>query len=145
MSRTTSIASVRPLGWLARVRAQCSRLAWECPAQFLAAGAAGPGPITALGMGARDDHARQLGGQAKGWCRPSALTESALDTECAVSARARFILFYQVFGELARSPLAGSTSKTPGGAGTHETDTLARYCLWVQTPPGPAIRRAATP
>jgi hypothetical protein len=49
-------------------------------------GAAGLGPITALGMGARDDHARQLGGQAKGWCRPSALTESALDTECAVSA-----------------------------------------------------------
>jgi hypothetical protein len=36
MSRTTSIAGVRPLGWLARVRAQCSRLAWACPAQLLA-------------------------------------------------------------------------------------------------------------
>ena len=41
MSRTTSIAGVRPLGWLARVRAQCSRLAWACPAQLLAAGALG--------------------------------------------------------------------------------------------------------
>jgi hypothetical protein len=35
MSRTTSIAGVRPLGWLARVRAQCSCLAWACPAQLL--------------------------------------------------------------------------------------------------------------
>ena len=35
MSRTTSIAGVRPLGWLARVRAQCSRLEWACPAQLL--------------------------------------------------------------------------------------------------------------
>jgi len=59
MSRTTSIAGVRPLGWLARVRAQCSRLAWACPAQLLAAGAARLAPITALGMGARDDHAHQ--------------------------------------------------------------------------------------
>ena len=73
MSRTTSIASVRPLGWLARVRAQCSRLAWECPAQFLAAGAAGPGPITALGMGARDDHARQRSEPGQGHAFLSAL------------------------------------------------------------------------
>ncbi len=58
MSRTTSIAGVRPLGWLARVRAQYS-LAWACPAQLLAAGAAWLAPITALGMGARDDHAHQ--------------------------------------------------------------------------------------
>ncbi len=36
MSRTTSIAGVRPLGWLARVRAQCSCLAWACPVQCLA-------------------------------------------------------------------------------------------------------------
>jgi hypothetical protein len=35
MSRTKSIAGVRPLGWLARVRAQCSCLAWACAAQLL--------------------------------------------------------------------------------------------------------------
>ena len=35
MSRTKSIAGVRPLGWLARVRAQSSCLAWACPAQLL--------------------------------------------------------------------------------------------------------------
>ena len=69
MSRTTSIAGVRPLGWLARVRAQCSCLAWACPAQLLAAGAAGLAPITALGMGARDDHARQRLGPGEGWFR----------------------------------------------------------------------------
>ena len=37
MSRTTSIAGVRPQGWLARVRAQCSCLAWACAAQLLGA------------------------------------------------------------------------------------------------------------
>jgi hypothetical protein len=42
MSRTTSIAGVRPLGWLARVRAQRSCLADG-------SGAAGLGPIMALG------------------------------------------------------------------------------------------------
>ena len=35
MSRTKSIAGVRPLGWLARVRAQSSCLAWACAAQSL--------------------------------------------------------------------------------------------------------------
>ena len=49
MSRTTSIAGVRPLGWLARVRAQRKCLAWVCPVQLL--GAAGLAPITALGRG----------------------------------------------------------------------------------------------
>ena len=67
MSRTTSIAGVRPLGWLARVRAQRKCLAWACPVQLL--GAAGLAPITALGMGARDDHARQRSGPGQGWCR----------------------------------------------------------------------------
>ena len=64
MSRTTSIAGVRPLGWLARVRAQRKCLAWACPEQLL--GAAGLAPITALGMGARDDHARQHSGPGQG-------------------------------------------------------------------------------
>ena len=67
MSRTTSIAGVRPLGWLARVRAQRKCLAWVCPVQLL--GAAGLAPITALGMGARDDHTRQRSGPGQGWCR----------------------------------------------------------------------------
>jgi hypothetical protein len=66
MSRTTSIAGVRPLGWLARVRAHRKCLAWACPVQLL--GAAGLAPITALGMGARDDHARQRSGPGQGWC-----------------------------------------------------------------------------
>ena len=49
MSRATSIAGVRALGWLARVRAQRSCLAWRTDG----AGVAGLGPITALGKGAR--------------------------------------------------------------------------------------------
>ena len=49
MSRTTSIAGVRPLGWLARVRAHRKCRAWVCPVQLL--GAAGLAPITALGRG----------------------------------------------------------------------------------------------
>ena len=40
MSRATSIAGVRPLGWLARLRAQRSCLAWVRPAQLLGSGAA---------------------------------------------------------------------------------------------------------
>ena len=69
MSSATSIAGVRPLGWLARVRAH-SAIAWRGRAQrsCLAdgAGAAGLGPFTAQGNGARDGHARQrTGGQAK--------------------------------------------------------------------------------
>ena len=35
MSRATSIAGVRPLGWLARLRAQSCCLVWACPAQLL--------------------------------------------------------------------------------------------------------------
>jgi len=76
MSRTTSIAGVRPLGWLARVRAQRKCLAWVCPVQLL--GAAGLAPITALGMGARDDHARQRSGPGQGWCRRK--SEKLLET-----------------------------------------------------------------
>ena len=76
MSRTTSIAGVRPLGWLARVRAQRKCLAWACPVQLL--GAAGLAPITALGMGARDDHARQRSGPGQGWCRRK--SEKLLET-----------------------------------------------------------------
>jgi len=61
MSCATSIAGVRPLGWLARLRALRSSLVWACPAQLLGgwraqrsclaegSGAAGLGPITALG------------------------------------------------------------------------------------------------
>ena len=65
MSRAASIAGVRPLGWLAHLRAQRSCLAWasaqrSCWAE--GAGAARLGPITALGMGARDQHARQRSG-----------------------------------------------------------------------------------
>ena len=66
MSRATSIAGVRPLGWLARLRAH-SAAAWRGRAQRSSscladgAGAAGLGPFTALGNGARDE----LGGQAK--------------------------------------------------------------------------------
>jgi hypothetical protein len=66
MSRTTSIAGVRPLR-LARARARPvpgvgvrSAVAWR--------GAAGLAPIT-LGMGARDVHARQRSGPGQGWCR----------------------------------------------------------------------------
>jgi hypothetical protein len=45
MSRAISIAGVRPLGWLARVRAQRSCSARACPAgQLLGAGAAGLAP-----------------------------------------------------------------------------------------------------
>ena len=76
MSRTTSIAGVRPLGWLARVRAQRKCLAWVCPVQLL--GAAGLAPITALGMGARDDHARQRSGPGQWWCRRK--SEKLLET-----------------------------------------------------------------
>ena len=70
MSRATSIAGVRPLGWLARARARPERRSWRGRAQSSCladgAGAAGLGPITALGNGARDGHARQRsGGQAK--------------------------------------------------------------------------------
>jgi len=67
MSRATSIAGVRPLGWPARVRAH-SAVSWRAQRSCLAdgAGAARLGPITALGNGARDGHARQRsGGQAK--------------------------------------------------------------------------------
>ena len=35
MSRATSIAGVRPLGWLARLRALCSSVVWACPAKLL--------------------------------------------------------------------------------------------------------------
>ena len=48
MSRATSIAGVRPLGWLARLRAHRSCLVWACPSQLLGgdgAGAAGLGPM----------------------------------------------------------------------------------------------------
>ena len=76
MSRMTSIAGVRPLGGLARVRAQRKCLAWACPVQLL--GAAGLAPITALGMGARDDHARQRSGPGQGWCRRK--SEKLLET-----------------------------------------------------------------
>ena len=66
MSRAISIAGVRPLGWLARVRAQRSSSARACPAaQSLGAGAAGLAPRargTALGMGARDDRTRLRSG-----------------------------------------------------------------------------------
>ena len=67
MSRVTSITGVRSLGWLARVRAH-SAVARRglCPEQSSCladgAGAAGLGPFTALGMEARDDHARQRSG-----------------------------------------------------------------------------------
>ena len=52
---------------LARALARPAQLfgVGECPAQLLGgdgAGAAGLGPITALGMGARDQHARQRSG-----------------------------------------------------------------------------------
>jgi hypothetical protein len=77
MSRATSIAGVRPLGWLARLRALRSSLVWACPAQLLGgwraqrsclaegSGAAGLGPITALGR-ERAMSMRWLGGQAEG-------------------------------------------------------------------------------
>jgi hypothetical protein len=79
MSRATSIAGVRPLGWPARVRAH-SAVSWRAQRSCLAdgAGAARLGPITALGNGARDGHARQRsGGQAK-------------DMQTDTFARARF-------------------------------------------------------
>ena len=63
MSRATSIAGVRPLGWLARLRAQRSCLVWaSAQRSCLAEMARALGPITALGMGSRDDHARQRSG-----------------------------------------------------------------------------------
>ena len=91
MSRTTSIAGVRPLGWLARVRAQCSCLAWACPAQLLGgwraqrsclaegSGAAGLGPITALGR-ERAMSMRWLGGQAEGGADGYLARASACDS-----------------------------------------------------------------
>jgi hypothetical protein len=85
MSRTTSIAGVRPLGWLARVRAHRKCLAWACPVQLL--GAAGLAPITALGMGARDDHARQRSGPGQGWCirKSEKLLETGRGSESAAA------------------------------------------------------------
>ena len=64
MSRATSIAGVRPLGWLARLRAHCSCLAWACPAQLLGGwlGRCGAGANHGAGQGARDEHARQRSG-----------------------------------------------------------------------------------
>ena len=44
MSRAISIAGVRPLGWLARVRAKRTCWARACSAQLLGAGAAGLAP-----------------------------------------------------------------------------------------------------
>ena len=87
MSRTTSIAGVRPLGWLARVRAHRRCLAWACPVQLL--GAAGLAPITALGMGSRDDHARQRLGQSQGWCRRKSEIARARSWRQAEESRAR--------------------------------------------------------
>jgi hypothetical protein len=76
MSRATSIAGVRPLGWLARLRAHSavawrgralgvpSAVAWRmaCPAQLLGGrlGRCGAGANHGAGQGARDEHARQL-------------------------------------------------------------------------------------
>jgi hypothetical protein len=72
MSRATSIAGVRPLGWLARARARPERRSWRGRAQSSCladgAGAAGLGPFTALGNGARDDHARQRSGARPRLC-----------------------------------------------------------------------------
>ena len=89
MSHTTSIAGVRPLGWLARVRAHRRCLAWACPVQLL--GAAGLAPITALGMGARDDHARQRSGPGQGWCRRKSekLLETGRGSESAAAHAVR--------------------------------------------------------
>ena len=70
MSRATSIAGVRPLGWLARLQAQRS-LAGRAPLGWR--GRCGAGAITALGMGARDDHAKQRSG-----ARPSVVQTDTL-------------------------------------------------------------------
>ena len=107
-------------------------------------GAAGLGPITALGMGARDDHARQLGGQAKGWCRPSALTESAQDTECAVSALV--LSFFIKFLENWRDRhWRDQPRKHRGEQGrtrqTHWPGTVGTDAAWPCDPPsGDALR-----
>ena len=68
MSRTTSIAGVRPLGWLARVRAQCRCLAWACTAQLLGGALRGSvAPITRRWAWARAMTMRvSAWGQAKG-------------------------------------------------------------------------------
>ena len=69
MSRAISIAGVRPLGWLARVRAKRTCWARACSAQLLGAGAAGLAPRArgmALGMEALDDRTRQRSGPASG-------------------------------------------------------------------------------
>ena len=79
MSRATSIAGVRPLGWLARLRALRSSLVWACPAQLLGGwlGRCGAGANHGAGQGARDEHARQRSG-----ARPRAV-------QTATFARAR--------------------------------------------------------
>ena len=71
-----SIAGVRALGWLARLRAERCCLVWACPAQLLGGwrGRCGAGANHGAGQGARDEHARQRsgacasapGGQAEG-------------------------------------------------------------------------------
>jgi hypothetical protein len=74
MSRTISVAGVRPLDWLARVRAQRSCLSRACHARLRGACAAGLAPRarargTVLGIGARDDRARQRSGPIQRQCR----------------------------------------------------------------------------
>ena len=80
MSRAISIAGVRPLVWLARVRAQRSCSARACPAaQLLGAGAAGLAPRargTALGMGARETM-RQRSGPGQRLCRRIPLRDAS--------------------------------------------------------------------
>ena len=83
MSRAISIAGVRPLGWLARVRAKRTCWARACSAQLLGAGAAGLAPRaprgTALGTGARDDRTRQRSGPGQRLCRRIPLRAQELE------------------------------------------------------------------
>ncbi len=97
MSRATSIAGVRPLGWLARLRAHCKSLAWACPEQLLGGwlGRCGAGANHGAGQGARDEHARQRSGARPRVVQTDTLhAPEACDSSEAAWARARVAVWY---------------------------------------------------